>query len=64
MTRSCWAQEGIRELHSHKQLAHWAVDVTAWFYVCWLSSWLKCNFSAAYIQCSTGEMGHVWVLIS
>ncbi len=32
-----------RELHSQKQLAHWAVDVTVEFYACLCSSSLMCN---------------------
>ncbi len=31
-------------LHSQKQSAHWALDVTAQLVPCWLSSWLKCTF--------------------
>ncbi len=31
-------------LHSQKQLAHWAVDVTAQVVPCWLGCWLNCNF--------------------
>ncbi len=30
--------------HSQKQLAHWAVDVTAQVVPCWLGSWLNRNF--------------------
>ncbi len=30
--------------HSHKQSAHWAVDVTAQVVPCWLGSWLNRNF--------------------
>ncbi len=30
-------------LHSQKQLAHWAVDVTVEFYACLFSSSLMCN---------------------
>ena len=30
-------------LHSQKQLAHWAVDLTAQVVPCWLGSWLNCN---------------------
>ncbi len=35
---------GNRKLHSQKQSAHWAVDVTAQMVPCWLGSWLNCNF--------------------
>ncbi len=31
------------EIHSQKQSAHWAVDVTAQVVPCWLGSWLNCN---------------------
>ena len=30
-------------LHSQKQSAHWAADVTAEVVPCWLGSWLNCN---------------------
>ncbi len=30
-------------IHSQKQLAHWAVDVTVEFYACLFSSSLMCN---------------------
>ncbi len=30
-------------VHSQKQSAHWAVDVTAQVVPCWLGSWLNCN---------------------
>ena len=36
-------------LHSKKESAHWAVDVTAQMYACWLSGWLRCNFWIAFI---------------
>ncbi len=36
-------QPQSREVHSQKQLAHWAVDVTAQVVPCWLGSWLNCN---------------------
>ncbi len=54
-------------LHSQKQLAQWAVDVTARFYACWCtlssvtpsgqykyrtSPFLRCNFSGADVQSS------------
>ncbi len=32
-----------RTLHSQKELAHWAVDVTVEFYACLFSSSLMCN---------------------
>ncbi len=31
-------------VHSQKQSAHWAVDVTAQMVPCWLGSWLNRNF--------------------
>ncbi len=42
-------------IHSRKQLAQWAVDVTAQFYACWLSGWFRCNFSAADVQSNTSN---------
>ncbi len=36
--------------HSRKESAHWAVDVTARMYACWLSSRLRCNFWTAFIM--------------
>ncbi len=49
--------------HSQKQLAQWAVDVTAHVYACWLSSWLRCNFSAADVQSNTtyAAFSTIWV---
>ena len=46
-------------LHSQKQLAQWAVDVTA--HACCLSSWLRCSFLAADVRRmvdSTGVSHH------
>ena len=39
-----WRVKLFTALHSHKQSAHSAVDVTAQVVPCWLSSWLNCNF--------------------
>ena len=32
------------DMHSQKQSAHWAVDVTAQVVPCWLGSWLNRNY--------------------
>ena len=40
-------------IHSQKQLAEWTIDIMAQFYVCWLSVWLRCDFSAADVQSNT-----------
>ena len=37
------------KLHSKKELAHWTVDITVQFYVCWLSIQLRCNFWTVFI---------------
>ncbi len=34
----------VQRIHSQKQSAHWAVDVTAQMVPCWLGSWLNHNF--------------------
>ncbi len=39
-----WFHVRIKEPHSQKQSAHWAVDVTAEMVSCWLGSWLYRNF--------------------
>ncbi len=39
------------DMHSQKQSAHWAVDVTAQKVLCWLSSWLSCNCWPGIYKC-------------
>ena len=39
---NAWAE--CYTLHSQKQSAHWAVDVTAQVVPCWLGSWLNHNY--------------------
>ncbi len=41
-------------IHSQKQMAQWAVYVTAEFYACMLSGRLGCNFCTAYVQPNGG----------
>ena len=36
-------------VHSKKESADWAVDVTAQIHACWLNGLLRCNFWTAFI---------------
>ena len=42
-------QLDILTSNSKKESAHWAVDVMAQMYACWLSGWLRCNFWTVFI---------------
>ncbi len=51
-------------LHSQKQLAQWAVDVTAHFYACWLSGWVRCNFFRRIVDSTSISHGSGLQIIS
>ncbi len=48
-------------LHSQKQSAHWAVDVTAQVVPCWLGSWLNCNLWLVLGQWNQLSLHHYWM---
>ena len=43
-------------MHSQKQSAHWAVDVTAQLVPCWSNSWLKRNFWLVWELWKSGNL--------